>query len=241
MNQPTSEVSQPVLTIAPGTRLMGTVRVESPFRTWPCTLNNVSAGAFSYVSPAAMLHQVSMGRYCSIGDHVSILSRHPIDHLTSSPVLYQALFGAPHQTVQSAEFSNLDDTVIGHDVWIGAGAQIKTGVTIGDGAVIGAGSVVTRDVAPYTVVGGAPARLIKPRFPAATVARLRAMAWWRYDITPLQAALKDKGPDDALDVLEAAIQAGSLQPHRTHTHRIWQDAQQVYRAQREDQEQGSPP
>ncbi|PHV07846.1 hypothetical protein CSQ96_08115 [Janthinobacterium sp. BJB412] len=221
MSHPTAPIPASALTIAPGTTLVGRVVLEPPFRTWPVTLNNVQGGAFSYVAPATVLHHASIGRYCSIGNNVAILSDHPVDRLTSSPVLYQALFGAPFETPEVAGFERLHHTVIGNDVWIGAGVQIKTGVTIGDGAVVGAGSVVTRDVAPYTIVGGVPARLIRPRFPAAVVARLQALAWWRYNVLGL--SLQDKTAEQALDIIEAAVNDGSLQPYAPVPMRVWKD------------------
>ena len=74
-----------------------------------------------------------------------------------------------------------EGVVIGNDVWIGHGAQIMAGVNIGDGAVIGAGSIVTRDVPPYTVVGGAPARVLRQRFTDNQIKELLRLRWWRYD------------------------------------------------------------
>lgn len=204
-------VSATALTMSQETLLAGRVLVERPFRAWPCTLQDFEGGAFSYVSPGAALHSVQLGRYCSVGDHVTILSHHPIDSLSTSPVFYQPLFSAPFESAAAPDHQRLLPTLIGNDVWIGAGVQIKTGVTIGDGAVIGAGSVVTRDVAPYTIVGGVPARLIRARFPAAMVERLQALAWWRFNVLGLP--LQGKSAEDALDLLEAAVAAGQLQPY----------------------------
>src|SRR5690606_36010071 len=81
--------------------------------------------------------------------------------------------------------------IIGHDVWIGHGATILPGVTVGNGAVVGAGAVVSRDVAPYTIVGGVPAKLIRDRFAAGTGERMDRLAWWNWDHLRLRAALDD--------------------------------------------------
>ncbi len=208
-------------TIPLGTVLAGTVRVEAPFRTWPCTLIEFTGGAFSYVSPDCRLYRVTLGRYCSIGDGVSILSQHPTDRLTSSPVLYQSLFAAPFNGPATPLFDSLADTVIGNDVWIGASVQIKTGVRIGDGAVIGAGSVVSKDVAPFMVVAGVPARVIRARFPASTIQRIQALAWWRFNILPLGLSANI---DEALDQLERELAAGRLPLYTPGFSRLWTDS-----------------
>lgn len=81
--------------------------------------------------------------------------------------------------------------VLGHDTWIGAGAQVKPEVTVGHGAVVAAGAVVTRDVPPYWIVAGVPARPLRPRLPEATAERLMALAWWDWSHAALRAALDD--------------------------------------------------
>jgi len=80
---------------------------------------------------------------------------------------------------------------IGHDTWLGHGSTILPGVTVGNGAVVGAGAVVSKDVAPYTIVGGVPARLIRERFDAATGNRLDRLAWWDWSHDRLRDALDD--------------------------------------------------
>jgi acetyltransferase-like isoleucine patch superfamily enzyme len=102
--------------------------------------------------------------------------------------------------------------VIGNDVWIGANVVIRSGVTVGDGAVCAAGAVVTRDVQPYSIVGGVPARPIRKRFDDETVNRLLVMRWWRYDATDL-AGLPFHDVHAALDELERRIKEG-LKPRR---------------------------
>ena len=80
---------------------------------------------------------------------------------------------------------------IGNDVWIGHGATILPGVNVGNGAVIGAGAVVSRDVAPYTIVGGVPAKLIRERFPQEIGERMDRLSWWDWEHDRLRLALQD--------------------------------------------------
>lgn len=101
------------------------------------------------------------------------------------------------------------DIVIGNDVWIGYEAVILAGVTIGDGAIIGTRALVTRDVAPYTIVGGVPARELRLRFPEETIAELLTLKWWDWPIELIQSNI-------------AALQSGDIRrlkaacPHQTH-------------------------
>jgi len=138
-------------------------------------------GAYSYGAPLLLgcdgspETRVSIGRYCSFAHGVRILLRanHPTTSATTYPI------GRVFAQEEERDFSTSRGPVrIGHDVWVGYEALILSGVSIGNGAVIGARAVVTRDVPPYGIVAGNPARLIRRRFDDAIIARLEATRWW---------------------------------------------------------------
>jgi acetyltransferase-like isoleucine patch superfamily enzyme len=195
--------------------LSGRVVLEEPVRVYASAiLNDVRIAAFSYVSPQCALHSVDIGRYCSIGDHVRILSMHPTGGLTTSPFPYQTVFSKPFDAAPVQSFGNLLPTRIGHDVWIGSGVQIKSGVHIGNGAIIGAGSVITRDVPAYGVMVGVPARKLRSRFSPELQARAEALAWWRYNLVGLD--LNWFGdPNECLEAIKVKVQAGLLPVHKS--------------------------
>lgn len=119
-----------------------------------------------------------IGAFCSIGHRVSIGgAAHPAKFVSTSPVFLSHKDSVQAKFAQHAFLPELK-TRIGHDVWIGEGVFIKAGVHIGHGAIVGMGSVVTRDVPPYAIVAGNPARLIRMRFDDKLIAGLLEMAWW---------------------------------------------------------------
>lgn len=155
-----------------------------------------SIGAFSTISPTDgighFLHNVEIGRYCSIAAGVWIAPHeHPVDWFTTNALSYDGgLFGwakkfIGHDLPVALPYSNERHVKIGNDVWIGQGAFIKGGVTIGDGAVIAAHAVVVRDVPPYAIVGGVPAKVIRYRFNEETIKELLELRWWRYDLSEM--------------------------------------------------------
>lgn len=202
--------------------ITGMVCVESPFRLWPATLNEFTGGAFSYVSPGCNLHRVTIGRYCSIGHALEVLSNHPVHGLTTSPFPYQKIFPAPFDQEPGVAFQNLGNTSIGNDVWIGAGVKIKSGVSIGDGAIVGAGSVVVKNVAPFEIVGGIPAKRIRMRFSDAVIDRILRIRWWQYDLLGLGAPMEN--PEGALDFIEDRISGSEpLLPYPPNFFRLWSE------------------
>lgn len=129
---------------------------------------------------------LKIGSYCSIGPGVTILlgGEHHLDWVTTYPfsLLFddaRSLKGYPHTK---------GDVVIGSDVWIGHGALVLSGVTIGDGAVVAARSVVTKDVEPYSIIAGNPARHIRFRFSDQTIQALLKIAWWKWPPEQVRAA-----------------------------------------------------
>ena len=141
----------------------------------------VYIGRYSYMNDGGYVrNNTYIGRYCSIGRRVTISAgMHNVMGLSSSPSLNQGIsYNSSESELLKIPLKKNTLTRIEHDVWIGDGAIIMPGVTVGTGSVIAANSVVTKDVAPYTVVGGVPAKLIKNRFPADIVSSLITSKWW---------------------------------------------------------------
>lgn len=141
-------------------------------------------GKYTYVVGDNHLHiadnNTVIGSFCSIGQKVQLgHGNHPLTFLSTSPYLYFDVLGfKTEQTPSHNEFWNPKPIYIGNDVWIGDGVFIKNGITVGDGAVIGAHSVVTKDIPPYAIVAGAPARIIRYRFDEPIRQELLRLKWW---------------------------------------------------------------
>lgn len=153
-----------------------------------------SLDAYSYISNGTMVWHTQIGRFCSIAANVRINpGNHPTWRAAQHHFTYRSrLFGlAATDDEGFFEWRRERQVVIGHDVWIGHGVVVLPGVTVGNGAVLGAGAVVSRDVAPYTIVAGVPARPLRRRFPEEVAARLTNVAWWNWSHERLAAAIKD--------------------------------------------------
>ncbi|MDO5144140.1 MAG: CatB-related O-acetyltransferase [bacterium] len=145
-----------------------------------CILSGSKIGRYTYISDHARILHAEVGAFCSIGTLCQIGgASHPMHFASTSPVFYQG-HNAFGKNFAQTSYSEYQQTVIGNDVWIGASCLIKSGVRIADGAVIGMGSVVTKDVGPYEVWAGNPARLLKKRFDEDTIQRLIELAWWTW-------------------------------------------------------------
>jgi acetyltransferase-like isoleucine patch superfamily enzyme len=160
-------------------------------------LRDVSLGFFSYVSRGTQVYNAEVGKYTCIGPETIIgPGEHPVrGYISSHPAFYSTLAQAGTTFSDQDYVEEIPRTLIGHNVWIGARVIIRAGVTIGDGAVIAAGSIVVKDVAPYTVVGGAPARVIRDRFDEPVKMLVQASEWWNWPTEKLSkhaAAFRDE-------------------------------------------------
>lgn len=174
---------------------------------WPCTVflknfinhPNISIGDYTYYNDFRLpvpdirqllvpyLHlgapeKLIIGKFVQIAHGVQIITssaNHQMDGFSTYPF---SIFGEPWASSFNAKWPNKGDTIIGNDVWIGHESLIMPAVTIGDGAIIASRSVVTKDVPPYTIVGGNPAKIIRPRFDEKTIAQLLEIKWWDWPI-----------------------------------------------------------
>jgi chloramphenicol O-acetyltransferase type B len=185
---------------------------ESPFKGKIIqdhnTNPNIIAGKYSYYSGYYHEHsfddcarylmpnrndvdKLIIGSFCSIGSGVSFIMAgnqgHRHNWISSFPFFYMPEVESFSRSIDG--FENAGDTLVGNDVWIGSEAMIMPGVKIGDGAVIGSRALITKDVAPYTIVGGNPARTIKTRFSEEHIKMLLEIKWWDWDEKKLSNAI----------------------------------------------------
>lgn len=143
-------------------------------------LSGCNLGKYSYVGDNSVFVNVKIGRFCSISSGVKAgLGIHPSSKFVStSPVFYSTKMQAGSSFVETNLFEENLAISIGHDVWIGTNVVIMDGVSIGDGAIVGSGAIITKDVEPYSIIGGIPGKIIKKRFTEDQIKFLLAYQWW---------------------------------------------------------------
>ena len=157
-------------------------------------VNNASFGDYSYCDRFADIANAEIGKFSNIAAFSRIgATDHPLDTAACHHFLYRSDDYWDDTERDPAFFEQRRSRVatIGHDTWIGAGAMVKPEVTLGHGAVVAAGAVVTKDVDPYTIVAGTPAKPLRERQPRAIADRLIALAWWDWSHEDLRAGLDD--------------------------------------------------
>ncbi len=198
------------------------IECETPVRLGGSVSMKGKIGAFTYIRSGGRIAGVeSIGRFCSIALDVVIGDgHHAMDWLSTHPFQWgdshfdAAYFATPQKPSLFSKIKTLisntkKHVIIGNDVWMGSGCRVLRGVRIGDGAVIGAGAVVTKDVPPYAVVGGVPAKIIRYRFEEKTIAELLKLQWWQYDPRGFEGVNFQK-PETAILQIKALRDAGKL-------------------------------
>lgn len=194
--------------LVPPVRLYGVVNVDK----------KSSVGKYSYIGTGSYIVECDIGNYCSIARGVEVGARqHPLTMLSSHPFQYNGEHfkkqpGYHIRTVPQPPREKRQ-TVVGSDVWIGTKAVIQGGVMVGTGAVVGSSSVVTRDVRPYAIVAGSPAKEIRRRFDDETVERLLSSKWWMLDPVDMN-GIDFNDVHAALDALEARIEGLKTKVHQ---------------------------
>ncbi|HWC28460.1 MAG TPA: DapH/DapD/GlmU-related protein [Dehalococcoidia bacterium] len=146
-----------------------------------CSISESTFGDYSYTAGDVSIIYSEVGKFCSIASHVRLNpGNHPMERVTQHHMTYRRAQYGFGDTNDEAFFDwrRAAKVTIGHDVWLGHGVIVLPGVSVGTGAVVGAGAVVTRDVEPYTIAVGVPAKPLRPRFHPHVVEKLQRIAWW---------------------------------------------------------------
>lgn len=145
------------------------------------SINNSNLGDYTYVSDGTKIQYTTIGKFCSIGRECQLgLGKHPSNFVSTHPIFYSS---SAYMTFSEKKYyEEFENISIGNDVWIGSRVIVLDGINISDGAVVAAGALVTKDVPPYAIVGGVPAKVIKYRFEKAIIDKLLEVKWWNKDI-----------------------------------------------------------
>jgi acetyltransferase-like isoleucine patch superfamily enzyme len=145
-------------------------------------------GKCTYLANESVVNFSEVGAFCSIGPQTIIggLGSHPTNWLSTHPAFYSCDHQSGVIFTETNIFDEYKPTHVGNDVWIGTRAVVLDGVRVGDGAIVAAGAVVTKDVPPYSIVGGVPARIIRYRFSRDVIEALLNWRWWELPIDTLK-------------------------------------------------------
>ena len=148
-------------------------------------------GDYSYVGRNSRIIHADIGKFCSIAGETKIgMGTHTLDKISTSPIFTEANNATKHSWVKVSAINPFKRVVVGNDVWIGVRTMVMGGVKIGDGAVIGAGSIVTKDIPPYAVAVGVPAKVIRYRFSQEQIDALLANPWWNFSEEKLRGRIE---------------------------------------------------
>lgn len=162
------------------------------------SLNDVNIGDYTSIGRYTKIRCADIGKYCSISWDVTIGAvEHPLTRISTAALTYKAEYNCIPKDVYYPQ----KRTVIGNDVWIGCNVVIKSGVKVGDGAVIGAGSVVIKDIEPYSIVAGNPAKEIRKRTDDELIERLLNLNWWNWSTADIKSNIELFDKDLSLDVI----------------------------------------
>ena len=172
----------PGITVWPGATIGGDVQFGvHVVLCHHAMIHGVEIGSHAYVGTQSQVQYATIGSFVSIGPEVRIgLGSHPVHMVSTYPSFYASHASAAMPLSRHTTVKEYARIMIGSDVWVGSRAMIVDGVEVGHGAVIAAGAVVTKNVAPYAIAGGVPARVIRYRFAPEVIADLLAIAWWNW-------------------------------------------------------------
>lgn len=201
--------------ISKGLHIKGSSIPNSPFRfERPVTLGEieihggVSIGSHTYINDGGLIRSgIVIGRFCSIGRSAILgTGHHEMNSLSTSPFFPSK---GQFSSIKLANHIKRIRVQVGNDVWIGDRVVILSGVTVGDGAILAIGAIVTKDVPPYAVVAGVPARVIKFRFPDKIINKLLSIKWWEVDDAFLK-KMVFSDVQDAINLFDTQLDAARI-------------------------------
>lgn len=169
-----------------------------------CQVTHSKMGRYSYLGRKSRLIYTEVGDFCSIaGGAVIGMGTHTLKNISTSSIFTEKNNGTKHSWIEESVVEQpFEKVIIGSDVWIGSDVMVLGGVTIGNGAIIGARALVTKDIPPFAIVGGVPAKIIRYRFPEEQVRKLEDLKWWTWSEEKLKANLSLFQKEFDINILE---------------------------------------